>query len=106
MVHLLHRYIAGRLIFVFAIWKVTQNTFDFYLDSGAGLEITIKIWVSVRKTCLSIWISLAISGFPVRTPKFKAVRLLDNSWVSGRKTCSKNWVSITIFGCPGHLETQ
>ncbi len=72
----------------------------------AGLEITVEIWVSVRKTSLSVWISPAISGFPVRTPMFNADRRPDNSWVSGRKPWSEIWVSITTFGCPGHPETQ
>ncbi len=31
----------------------------------SGLKITIKIGVFIRYTCLSIWISPAISGFPV-----------------------------------------
>ncbi len=78
-------------------WKMSTST---------GLEITTKIWVSVRKTCLSFWISPAISGFPVRKPKFKAILRPDNSWISGRKPWSKNWVSVTNFGCPGHPETQ
>ena len=32
----------------------------------AGLEITIQIWVFVRKTCLRISISAAMSWFPIR----------------------------------------
>ena len=80
----------------------------YYLqrDRITRLEITIKIWVSILKTCVIIWICPAISGFPVRKPKCKAICWPDNSWVSGWKPWSKNWVSATIFGCPGHPETQ
>ena len=34
----------------------------------AGIEIMIKIWFSVQKTCIRILISPAISGFPVENP--------------------------------------
>ena len=41
---------------------------------NSGLEITIQIWVSTRKTCLRISISAAISWFPaciVQLPRAK-----------------------------------
>ncbi len=34
-----------------------------------GLEITYKIWVSVRKTCLRNWVSVRFLGFPFRKSK-------------------------------------
>ncbi len=45
------------------------------INPSTGLEITVYIWVSVRKTCLSIWISSAISGLPVRNLMFKACHM-------------------------------
>ena len=45
-----------------------------------GLEIAIRIWVTVRKACLSIWISPTISGFPVRNP---SARLSVGLTISG-----------------------
>ncbi len=71
----------------------------------SGLEIRIKIWVSIQKICLNIWISPSISGFPTRKPQFKTVRQPENSWLSGRKPWFKNWVSVTTFWCPRHPET-
>ena len=53
----------------------------------SGLEIAILIWVSVCKTCLRIFISVAISWYPARRPKCKVFHLPDNPWVSGRKPC-------------------
>ncbi len=52
---------------------------------NAGLEITIQIWVSGRKTSIRISISATISRFPARRPKLKVFHLPDNPWVSGRK---------------------
>ncbi len=71
-----------------------------------GLDITSKIWVSVRKTFFRIWISSIVSWFPVRKPKHNVVHQADNPWVSAWKICFKIWVSVTIFGCPWNLETQ
>ncbi len=71
-----------------------------------GLEIIIKIWVSIRKTCLRIWISLVVAQFPLRKHKYKVFHQPDNPCISSWKTCSKIWVSVTIFGCPGNPETH
>ena len=46
----------------------------------SGLEFTIHLWVSIRKTCLRISISAAISRFPARRPKFKVVHVPDNPY--------------------------
>ncbi len=93
-------YLVGTCIVI--TWLMTFSSLECTIEpelqvsvSSAGLEITIKIWSSVhKKTCPSIWISPAISGFPVRKSSLS------------RKPWSKNWVSVTIFGCPGHPETQ
>ena len=43
--------------------------------SVPGLEIMIKIWVSVWKTCFSIWISPAISGLEAESEWWSGVRV-------------------------------
>ncbi len=53
------------------MWSMSEKN----ICAHTGLEIAIKIWVSVRKTYLSSWISPAIYGFPVRKPKFKVIQI-------------------------------
>ncbi len=65
----------------------------------AGLEITIKILVPVRTTCLRIWITPAVSRFPVRKAKYKVVHQPHNPCFPDVKPtprfgfCCHFWVS-------------
>ena len=67
--------------------------------ANTGLEITIEIWVSIWKTRLRIWISTAVSGFPVRKPNLrlpKAVQFLgflSETLLQELGFCHHFWVS-------------
>ena len=45
--------------------QILEEQLSQQTQASSVLEITIKIWVSIQKICLGIWISLAISGYPV-----------------------------------------